>query len=188
VTGNDCLRHCYGMFSMKDTSMAACANAAFQLVANLIGDDTDWRRAIYHHTRLVSDPNVSDKEGAGGGELHGAASGAPRRPGRFLSPAWVLSGQSQKEVGDSRSAGGRAADVHHPGGALATLGLAIPGGAGAGWPPFFSHPVRLLPVLSRRDVGPRAVPTGKRPDLIGVISAIVRNIVPDFGLDNRVKM
>src|SRR3984893_13282711 len=32
VTGNDCLRHCYGMFSMKDTSMAACANAAFQLV------------------------------------------------------------------------------------------------------------------------------------------------------------
>jgi hypothetical protein len=22
VTGNDCLRHCYGMFSMKDTSMA----------------------------------------------------------------------------------------------------------------------------------------------------------------------
>jgi Cys-rich four helix bundle protein (predicted Tat secretion target) len=33
VTGNDCLRHCYGMFSMKDTSMAACANAAYQLVA-----------------------------------------------------------------------------------------------------------------------------------------------------------
>src|SRR2546430_14019393 len=33
VTGNDCLRHCYGMFSMKDTSMAARANAAFQLVA-----------------------------------------------------------------------------------------------------------------------------------------------------------
>src|ERR1700724_647095 len=28
----------------------------------LIGDGTDWRRAIYHHTRLVSDPNVSDKE------------------------------------------------------------------------------------------------------------------------------
>ena len=28
----------------------------------LIGDGTDWRRAIYHHTRLASDPNVSDKE------------------------------------------------------------------------------------------------------------------------------
>jgi hypothetical protein len=28
----------------------------------LIGDGTDWRRAIYHHRRLVSDPNVSDKE------------------------------------------------------------------------------------------------------------------------------
>lgn len=33
ATGNDCLRHCFGMFSMKDPSMAACANAAFQLVA-----------------------------------------------------------------------------------------------------------------------------------------------------------
>ncbi len=33
ATGNDCLRHCFGMFSMKDTSMAACANAAFQLLA-----------------------------------------------------------------------------------------------------------------------------------------------------------
>lgn len=33
ATGNDCLRHCFGMFSMKDSSMAACANAAFQLVA-----------------------------------------------------------------------------------------------------------------------------------------------------------
>jgi Cys-rich four helix bundle protein (predicted Tat secretion target) len=33
ATGNDCLRHCFGMFSMKDTSMAACADAAFQLVA-----------------------------------------------------------------------------------------------------------------------------------------------------------
>ena len=28
----------------------------------LIGDGTDWRRAIYHHRRLASDPNVSDKE------------------------------------------------------------------------------------------------------------------------------
>src|ERR1700736_3815017 len=28
----------------------------------LIGDGTGWRRAIYHHTRLVSDPNVSDKK------------------------------------------------------------------------------------------------------------------------------
>ncbi|WP_442756874.1 four-helix bundle copper-binding protein [Methylocystis sp. JAN1] len=32
-TGNDCLRHCFGMFSMKDTSMTDCAQAAFQLVA-----------------------------------------------------------------------------------------------------------------------------------------------------------
>lgn len=28
----------------------------------LIGDGTDGRRAIYHQRRLVSDPNVSDKE------------------------------------------------------------------------------------------------------------------------------
>jgi hypothetical protein len=27
----------------------------------LIGDGTDWRRAIYHHIRLVGDINVSDK-------------------------------------------------------------------------------------------------------------------------------
>ena len=33
ATGNDCLRHCLGMFSMKDTSMAGCANAAFALVS-----------------------------------------------------------------------------------------------------------------------------------------------------------
>jgi Cys-rich four helix bundle protein (predicted Tat secretion target) len=33
VTGNDCLRHCLGMYKMKDTSMAGCADTAFQLVA-----------------------------------------------------------------------------------------------------------------------------------------------------------
>ncbi len=33
ATGNDCLRHCFSMFAMKDTSMADCANAGFQLVA-----------------------------------------------------------------------------------------------------------------------------------------------------------
>ena len=33
------------------------------LTGVLIGQPlTDWRRAIYHHRRLVSDPNVSDKE------------------------------------------------------------------------------------------------------------------------------
>ncbi len=32
LAGNDCLRHCFGMFKMKDTSMAACADAAYQLV------------------------------------------------------------------------------------------------------------------------------------------------------------
>jgi Cys-rich four helix bundle protein (predicted Tat secretion target) len=33
ATGNDCLRHCLGMYAMKDTSMAGCAESAFQLVA-----------------------------------------------------------------------------------------------------------------------------------------------------------
>jgi Cys-rich four helix bundle protein (predicted Tat secretion target) len=33
ATGNDCLRHCLGMYKMKDTSMAECADAAYQLVA-----------------------------------------------------------------------------------------------------------------------------------------------------------
>ena len=30
ATGNDCLRHCLGMYAMKDTSMAGCADAAYQ--------------------------------------------------------------------------------------------------------------------------------------------------------------
>lgn len=34
ATGNDCLRHCLGMFMMKDTSMAGCADAVFQLVTS----------------------------------------------------------------------------------------------------------------------------------------------------------
>jgi Cys-rich four helix bundle protein (predicted Tat secretion target) len=33
ATGKDCLRHCLGMYAMKDTSMAGCAEAAYQLVA-----------------------------------------------------------------------------------------------------------------------------------------------------------
>ncbi len=33
ATGNDCLRHCLGMYAMKDTSMAGCAEVAVQLVA-----------------------------------------------------------------------------------------------------------------------------------------------------------
>ncbi len=32
-TGNDCLRHCLGMYKMKDASMGGCAGAVFQLVA-----------------------------------------------------------------------------------------------------------------------------------------------------------
>ncbi len=33
ATGNDCLRHCLGMYAMKDTSMSGCADAAYQVVA-----------------------------------------------------------------------------------------------------------------------------------------------------------
>jgi Cys-rich four helix bundle protein (predicted Tat secretion target) len=32
-TGKDCLRHCLGMYAMKDTSMSGCAETAYQLVA-----------------------------------------------------------------------------------------------------------------------------------------------------------
>jgi Cys-rich four helix bundle protein (predicted Tat secretion target) len=32
-TGEDCLRHCLAMMTMKDTSMAACANSIVELVA-----------------------------------------------------------------------------------------------------------------------------------------------------------
>lgn len=33
AAGNGCLRHCLGMMTMNDTSMAGCAEAAYQLVA-----------------------------------------------------------------------------------------------------------------------------------------------------------
>jgi Cys-rich four helix bundle protein (predicted Tat secretion target) len=33
ATGNDCLRHCLGMYVMKDTSMSGCADAAYQAAA-----------------------------------------------------------------------------------------------------------------------------------------------------------
>jgi Cys-rich four helix bundle protein (predicted Tat secretion target) len=33
ATGNDCLRHCLGMYKMKDTSMAECADSVVQLIA-----------------------------------------------------------------------------------------------------------------------------------------------------------
>ena len=32
-TGDECLRHCFGMLSMNDTSMAGCTKAAYDLVA-----------------------------------------------------------------------------------------------------------------------------------------------------------
>jgi Cys-rich four helix bundle protein (predicted Tat secretion target) len=32
-TGEDCLRHCFGMLSMNDTSMADCTRASYDLVA-----------------------------------------------------------------------------------------------------------------------------------------------------------
>ena len=33
ATGADCMRHCLGMLSMKDTSMAGCTDSAYQVVA-----------------------------------------------------------------------------------------------------------------------------------------------------------
>ena len=33
ATANDCLRHCLGMLSMKDVSMAGCTESAYQLAA-----------------------------------------------------------------------------------------------------------------------------------------------------------
>ncbi|MGD9544860.1 MAG: four-helix bundle copper-binding protein [Methylocystis sp.] len=33
LEGNNCLRHCFGMLSMKDTSMAECTKESFDVVA-----------------------------------------------------------------------------------------------------------------------------------------------------------
>jgi len=35
---------------------------ACEACGELIGNGMDWRQAVYHHIRLVSDVNVSDKE------------------------------------------------------------------------------------------------------------------------------
>ncbi len=33
ATGEDCMRHCLGMLGMKDTSMAGCTDATYQVIA-----------------------------------------------------------------------------------------------------------------------------------------------------------
>ena len=33
VDGDNCLRHCFGMLTMNDTSMAACTTSSFDLIA-----------------------------------------------------------------------------------------------------------------------------------------------------------
>jgi hypothetical protein len=75
----------------------------------LIGDGTDWWCAIYHHRRLVSDPNVSDKEAC-------SAANCIRRATRIRSifiACTVLSGQSPKEVGKrNQKKAGESASVH----------------------------------------------------------------------------
>ena len=44
--------------------MKICSRSGVPVRLEAVTDHvrTDWRRAIYHHRRLVSDPNVSDKE------------------------------------------------------------------------------------------------------------------------------
>ena len=44
-TGNECLRHCFGMLSMNDTSMAECTKASYDLVA-ACGRSKPWPRSI----------------------------------------------------------------------------------------------------------------------------------------------
>jgi Cys-rich four helix bundle protein (predicted Tat secretion target) len=34
LTANDCLRHCFGMFSMKDTSMVGCVEPAYAVATS----------------------------------------------------------------------------------------------------------------------------------------------------------
>ncbi|HTO78378.1 MAG TPA: Csp1 family four helix bundle copper storage protein, partial [Methylocystis sp.] len=33
IDGDNCLRHCFGMLSMNDTSMAGCTTSSFDLIA-----------------------------------------------------------------------------------------------------------------------------------------------------------
>ena len=124
-------------------------NSAFQEVegrceacGELIGDGTHWRRAIYHHTRLVR-TQCQRQRGAGGGELHGAASGLPRRPQSVFTTCtgFFRTISEGSRDADSRAAGGSAAEVHHPGGAPGHLGRAILGWGGVA--AFFSRPALI---------------------------------------------
>jgi hypothetical protein len=74
-------------------------------------------------SHLPPSPARERPQGTLGGELHGAASGLPRRPSQFLSPARFLAGQSPKEVGTPLAAQ-PGADVH-PSGGVSGLGLAV---------------------------------------------------------------
>jgi Cys-rich four helix bundle protein (predicted Tat secretion target) len=39
-TANDCLRHCFGMYAMKDTSMSGCVPAVVAALASINSENT----------------------------------------------------------------------------------------------------------------------------------------------------
>jgi hypothetical protein len=111
----------------------------------LIGDGTDWRRAIYHHRRLVSDPMSATKRRV----LRRTAWCCIRRATTTQSSFTTCMGFIRTISEGSRDADSRAAGearrrfitLAAPRGA--DLGLALPrwGGLAA----FFSHPALIAP-------------------------------------------
>jgi hypothetical protein len=82
----------------------------------LIGDGTDWRRAIYHHRRLASDPNVTDKEARAAANCMCCIRRATTTRSNFITCTdfgRTLATYKGRRLPSRR---GSAADVHHAGG------------------------------------------------------------------------
>jgi Cys-rich four helix bundle protein (predicted Tat secretion target) len=90
ATGNDCLRHCLGMYSMKDTSMAGCANTAFQLVAACAALQTLAAVNSEHTGRFANHALPNAKPAAN------RVRPAPRNAVRLLPSIWSWSLSSPK--------------------------------------------------------------------------------------------
>jgi hypothetical protein len=115
--------------------------------SELIGDGTDWRRAIYHHRRLVSDPNVSDKEARAAANcmvLHPACHDDPVEFTTCTGFFRTISEGSREA--DSRAAGEARLRFIPPAAPLTYLGLTV-----LGWgelAAFVSYPVQIARAMA----------------------------------------
>ncbi len=81
-TGNECLRHCFGMLSMNDTSMVACTKAAYDLVSACAALESHGGGQFAAH---------ADFRQGGRRRLHGLQEGMRPLPANFrMQGLWRL--------------------------------------------------------------------------------------------------